>query len=363
MQYTTRVKIAGYLILETDECRWGRTSGGDRWVLRPKGTKIALDALGRELFDMGSPHGKPCGNPSPYGISVNVPVLATPAAPAQRPPAPAPPTVAVAPAPRPATIPRFELPAARKPRLGITLGLGYVFGSVRSTYNEAIPVSGDTPQKHNFGAWMPEVRVDQGVDNGLFFTAGGSVLGSTSTMLFQDATGAWLDKNRTSDDSRNEVKKLKAGYQHTIGDYFKVAGFGGWQKFAIHEKYLAQGAATTSVRSYQGLILGGELAGSTDSLDHRATVTLSAEYGPLKRKHLTQQVYQAASLPRASDPDASGHSLGFRLGGEVQIYKSIGATASFNYQGFDSTRTNTFVADEHVGVKSVMLSVVYKWTR
>lgn len=71
-KYADRVKIAGYRTLEHDECRFELTAHSDpkkRWrlVLRPKGTQIAIDPKGRDLFDFGAPGEKVCKNPTPYG--------------------------------------------------------------------------------------------------------------------------------------------------------------------------------------------------------------------------------------------------------------------------------------------------------
>lgn len=69
-KYENRVKVAGVRVQEFDECRWMLTSNRWRWVLRPKGTRHLIDALGRDLFDGGSPTGKPCINPSPFGFAI-----------------------------------------------------------------------------------------------------------------------------------------------------------------------------------------------------------------------------------------------------------------------------------------------------
>ena len=70
MRYTSRVKVASVRTQEYDECTWMRTRNGDRWVLRPKGTQVAQDAQGRDLFDYGSSNGKQCGNSRPVSIPV-----------------------------------------------------------------------------------------------------------------------------------------------------------------------------------------------------------------------------------------------------------------------------------------------------
>lgn len=69
-KYVSRVKVAGVRVQEFDECRWMLTSNKWRYVLRPKGTRHLVDSLGRDLFDDGSPTGKPCKNPSPFGFEI-----------------------------------------------------------------------------------------------------------------------------------------------------------------------------------------------------------------------------------------------------------------------------------------------------
>jgi hypothetical protein len=69
-KYAGRVKVADVRIQKFDECRWMLTRNKWRWVLRPKGTKILVDDTGRDLFDGGSPAGKVCNNPSPFGVPI-----------------------------------------------------------------------------------------------------------------------------------------------------------------------------------------------------------------------------------------------------------------------------------------------------
>lgn len=58
-----QVNVAGTRVQDKDECPWMLTSTGWNWVLRRAGTKVAVDAKGRDLFDLGRADGKVCGNP------------------------------------------------------------------------------------------------------------------------------------------------------------------------------------------------------------------------------------------------------------------------------------------------------------
>lgn len=84
------VNVAGTRIQQEDECRWEDTIYSWRWILRPAGTVIAVDAQGRDLFDYGSPNGKVCKNPTPIGVPIKPPTKPTPppAPPAYVPPTP-----------------------------------------------------------------------------------------------------------------------------------------------------------------------------------------------------------------------------------------------------------------------------------
>ena len=77
-QYANLVQIAGERIQETDECRWMLTSNWYRWVLRPRGTRVFVDAQGRDLFDGGSPAGKVCYNPGPFSFIIRPERVVTP---------------------------------------------------------------------------------------------------------------------------------------------------------------------------------------------------------------------------------------------------------------------------------------------
>ena len=70
VKYAKRVEVAGYRIQPTDECTWMRTSAGDRYVRRPKGTIVAQDAMGRDLFDVGSQLKGGCWNPRPFSVPI-----------------------------------------------------------------------------------------------------------------------------------------------------------------------------------------------------------------------------------------------------------------------------------------------------
>ncbi len=74
-KYAGRLKVASVRIQETSECTWMLTAHSDpakrwRWVMRPAGTKVAQDKYGRDLFDLGSPTGKPCYNPRPLVVKI-----------------------------------------------------------------------------------------------------------------------------------------------------------------------------------------------------------------------------------------------------------------------------------------------------
>lgn len=61
--YDKMVNVAGSRVQVHDECPWMYTISGWAWALRRAGTKVAIDAKGRDLFDLGRADGKVCGNP------------------------------------------------------------------------------------------------------------------------------------------------------------------------------------------------------------------------------------------------------------------------------------------------------------
>lgn len=123
-QYRTRVKIASVQTQKTDQCVWESTSSGWRWVLRPAGTKFAVDDQGRELFDDGSPVGKACGNPRIVSIPIVDQVVEQPPPPQVVQPPPAP-VVLPPPPPSPETpVPPPPPPTAKESKLGLTWSAG-----------------------------------------------------------------------------------------------------------------------------------------------------------------------------------------------------------------------------------------------
>lgn len=105
MRYVNRVKVAGTRTQEHDECTWMLTRNKWRWVLRPKGTKVAIDAAGRDLFDYGSPKGKECGNPRPVSVAVKPEPVVVKEEPIVVPPEPTPvPAPVIQPPPAPGEI-------------------------------------------------------------------------------------------------------------------------------------------------------------------------------------------------------------------------------------------------------------------
>ncbi|OGE80073.1 MAG: hypothetical protein A2660_00280 [Candidatus Doudnabacteria bacterium RIFCSPHIGHO2_01_FULL_45_18] len=72
-QYESRAQVARIRVQEHDECPWMLTRYGWRYILRPAGTKVAVDAMGRDLFDEGSPTGMKCANPRPFSITIPPP--------------------------------------------------------------------------------------------------------------------------------------------------------------------------------------------------------------------------------------------------------------------------------------------------
>jgi hypothetical protein len=392
MRFTTRVKVAKVRIQATDECVGMRTAAGDKWVRRVKGTKVAVDELGRDLFDFGSPTGQACGNPRPFSIPLGVPAATVtvtsapvvvafapePPAPAEQPAEPrltptfvipppqaqAPQPAAVVPALRPTPPPAPRPYNPSRTGLVVTLGVGYAFGSVNSTYQDALPQSGDVPQKHRFATVVPVLRVDQSADHGLFGSVSAGVLGKTSGILFQDITGSWINKKRDTDTSRDDSLNAKVGYKHAIADNVSVGGFGGYSKLCLCEVYTAQGATTTTQRSYQGLILGGELSGASRSDSHRVQVNVVGNIGPSQtRKSWTHQVYPGITFPRVDHADEKAKSFGLHVEGDVQATGIVHLTVAYDYTGLSSTRPDTFTAHEHVNVSAVTIGVNIKWAK
>ncbi len=92
-----------FRVQPTNECTW--TLAGKQWLwkIRPKGTKVAVDSQGRDMFDLGPEdgNGKVCGNPRVVSIPIIPPPPAAPAPPPRVEPPPPPVEV---PAPPPAEV-------------------------------------------------------------------------------------------------------------------------------------------------------------------------------------------------------------------------------------------------------------------
>lgn len=369
MKYTNRVKIARIRIQETDECAGMRTAAGDKWVIRVKGTKVAQDELGRDLFDYGSPTGSICGNARPFSIPVNMPApLALP--PARVTTAPTQPTEPTPRAPRaprvrptPTSTPLKDLcpnivgvqtsvpddmivdkngncvVPQKASNLSVTVSVGHEVGSGHSIYYDQLPKSGDVPTDYDFSNTFATFRVDEG--HGFNVSIGATFQGDTSNITYTDLSGSALVKRRQSDSSQDKWIQARVGYQRPLGP-IAVGGFVGWERHGLYETYF-EGVDTATVRSYQGIILGAEGTGSTDSDDHKVAVTVSGDYGPrLTRKSWTKQT----GFDQVNHADENAKSIGFRAELDVQVYKAVHVAVAFDHLGIDSTRPDTFAASE-----------------
>jgi hypothetical protein len=374
-KYYDRLKVANTRTQETDECTYMRTDQGSAWVRRVKGTRVAVDELGRDLADLGSPTGLVCHNPRQFSYRVNVPATTTeniqtptlvlPATPA---PEPAPQTPAVTPLPSPAPTPVPPPPTpVRGPesfqsaRPIITVGIGYVIGSNSSEYSGVPnPKTGDVTQKNNFRAAVPMLRIDQSNNRGVFGSVSANALGATSNMVFQDITGAWVTKKRDSDSTSDNLFEVVGGYKHSLGEYIVVGGFGGYSKLCLCENYVAQGATTVTERSYQGIILGGEASGTT--LNNRLLVRVSGTFGPkMTRKSWTQQTYPGVNFPQVTNPDEDGKLFRFHAQGDIKIAWRVYGYIAYDHIGLSSIRPQTYTADESIGMNSVTPGVLIKF--
>lgn len=381
LQYTTRVKIAGVRVQETDECRWMRTSNGDRWVLRPEGTKHALDAQGRELFDMGSPAGSACGNPSPFGIPVNVPDIAsvpvTPATQTVVSPrvrigfAPVPRLVltpAAQPAPTSQPVVEKTTEPEKAPRANhavVSFGAGYTMGSDNTDYVYPNPNKGDVPKKNRYASPVLFARVDQSADHGVFGTLAVTLCGSSSDMLFQDITGAWVTKIRTTDSSCDKGYSFAGGYKFALGDIVHVGVSGNYDYWDFAQKYNGQNTDTVSERSFKTFGLGVEASGSTKSEDHKVTVSADGLIGVGgNRDNSTTQDYlgpPAKTFPQVTDPSqpAKLNRIGGRV--SVQAVGNLHAFADVHRSAWSSTRPDPYHAVENTASFAVTFGGFYTW--
>jgi len=137
-----------------------------------------------------------------------------------------------------------------------------------------------------------------------------------------------------------------------------VGGFAGWNKLCLCEDYVAQGATTTTQRSYAGVIVGAEAVGSTDSESHQISVGVAGEFGPsLTRTSWTAQTYPGVTFPKVTHPNESAKSYGVRLQADIQAYKAVHVNVGYDYSGFSSTRPDTFTAHERVNVNALTIGV------
>ncbi len=103
LKYVNYLRSAGTpRIQEYPECAWMLTRNSWRWVLRPPGTVVLVDARGRDLADAK------CGNPRPVSFQI-----LPPPAPPQVKPAP-PPRITVRPEPAPPPQPQPPPPPAAR---------------------------------------------------------------------------------------------------------------------------------------------------------------------------------------------------------------------------------------------------------
>jgi hypothetical protein len=363
IKYVERIKHT-IRVQKTDECTGMRTAAGDKLVLRPKGTKVAVDELGRDLFDMGSPTGKVCGNGRLFSIPVNVPVTTTPPAvievppPAVRAPRQAPVTPEVPEVPRrvvprqPAPPPTTTVISPNRPKptydgFGLSVGVKTVVGKVKSTYADPIPNSGDVPQRHNFRSVVAFAKIEP-EDSGLFGLVEASVAGSAPGQEFQDITGSWITKRRASQSNQDKMYRALVGYGFSV-ESLTVSGYGGYKSLCFCENY-TEGVATKTRRTYQGPVIGAEASGNAGRLN----IAVGAEVGVgNKRKSWTEQT----GFPRVDHATTSVTSLGLRIEGSVRVISFVHAFAGVEHLGINSTRPDTFAASERTGIKSVNFGV------
>src|SRR3989344_7261755 len=156
-KYASRVEVAEIVPQDFDMCRWMRTSSGDRWVKIARGSLIARDAQGRDLFYTGLP-GKPetdCKNPSPIGIPL-IPIEEKPEPPAKKEepePKKEPPPEEKKEEPKPPPTDKKEEPI--KSRLGVTASW--------TPYIDSVPVQGIVETFTNREVCLDGASFDVGV--------------------------------------------------------------------------------------------------------------------------------------------------------------------------------------------------------
>ncbi|MBI4049745.1 MAG: hypothetical protein HY395_02960 [Candidatus Doudnabacteria bacterium] len=355
-RYVSRVKVARIRVQETDECTGMRTAAGDKLVLRPKGTKVAVDELDRDLFDFGSPNGAVCGNARVFSIPVNIPpppaVIEEPALMIELPPRPEPPAPRVR---RPRPLPPLPPPVAvREKEEGIIyqIGTGIIAGPVKTTYEYPDPNRGNVPQRHKMFAPVLTAQVDQSSQGGFFGSLTTSFAGSAWGMKLQDITGAWSGKSRDDDDSRDKLLRLSGGYKFPLGDVVSVGVGLSYDRFCLCEKYFAQNTNTVTKRSYRTLGLSVEATAATESrgLVVRVEGTLGLTG---KREKWTKQNYQGPppiDFPRIVDQRESAklHRLGAEA--DIRIAGPVRGFVGVSWSRWDSKRPIAHPAQEHTRI-------------
>jgi hypothetical protein len=367
-KYADRVKVARVRVQQYDECTFMLTSKSWRWVLRPAGTKVAVDAQGRDLFDYGSPKGRKCANPRPFAVAIapkvteveDTPVVKSRAfeIPEKTIDIPQPKVVVPIVEEKPVEEPKKIESRISKGGLIFTLGVRADFFRVNYEYSDPIPDRGDVHQNHNGRGLVVFGRFDQSEMRGIYFSGEATVAADDDTMLYDDLQGNRLDKNRDSDSSKDKLVRIYGGYKHDVGEKLTVGGHVGYQRWGTDEKYRAQGADTTTKLFYAGMFFGGEATVSSE----RFSVRVTGDYGPsMNRTSSTHQVYGSIDFPEVNHPNEKAKMVDLRATAEIRLTGPLNLVVAAEHLGINSTRPESFTAHEHVSNTTLSVGVALKW--
>jgi hypothetical protein len=360
--------------LTEDACVVMTTTSGPRSALLAKGTIVGVGENGAILY---------------VAVCIN-PVFGAIAMPRETPTVVEAPPLARQLAPRaPATsqVPRLRLvpsaPAQPEPTtqpvdeetqeeeappadsLVVSVGVGYTLGSDQTDYIYPNPGKGDVPKKNRYASPVLFARIDQSADHGVFVSAALTLCGSSSDMLFQDITGAWITKIRTTDNSCDKGYSFAGGYKFALGDVVHVGVSGNYDYWNFAQKYFAQNTNTVSERSFKTFGLGVEASGSTKNDNHKLTVSADGVIGiGGNRDNSTTQDYlgpPAITFPKVTDSQQSAKLN--RIGGRVSI-QAIGNLHGFadvHRSAWSSIRPDPFLGTENNASFALTFGGFYTW--
>lgn len=370
VKYKDYLPAATEARLEGDWCIVITTTNGPRPVLIKDGTIAGFDKDGKILYL------KPCYNPAFGGVPMtpsNQPItpLPPPPAPVQFVPLPPPPAPIPVPQPPPPPAEKVErrvytpTPEAPAPPpvhrhvaadeggMSASVGIGYTVGSVNTDYTYPNPSSGDVPQRHNFKSPVLMFRFDQAERHGLFLEGSAAMFGGSATnQEYQDLTGVWLTKNRTTDNGQDTSLEVKAGYKVGLGDVMSVGASINYNRLRLAESYNAQNTDTRNERSFTGFGIGVEGTAASRSESHKVLVRVAATFGLSgTRDKWTTQTYNGPPVivfPKVTDDQQTAKMNAVSAMVDFQAMGPIHLFGNYQWSGWSSNRpTSNMATTEH----------------